>query len=209
MEPFDPKALCGAKTRKGTPCLQRAGHGTNHPGVGRCSKHGGASPRAEVAGQVFLARREALTMGVPLDVEPHEAILECIRISAGEVQYASERIAELAPDEAMGPVISTHMRPMKIEKGGEEPEHEVQETEHGPPALHVWIQARHQAMDRLVTYSATALKAGVEQRQVEIAERQGQMIVEVIRGVVAELGMADHPEVPQIVRRQLTLVAGS
>ena len=35
--------ICGAKTRKGTPCLRPAGWGTNHPGIGRCKLHGGSS----------------------------------------------------------------------------------------------------------------------------------------------------------------------
>lgn len=35
--------ICGAKTRKGTPCLRPAGWGTNHPGEGRCKLHGGKS----------------------------------------------------------------------------------------------------------------------------------------------------------------------
>ena len=40
---------CGAKSRKGTPCGQAAGWGTDHPGSGRCKLHGGAStgPKTE------------------------------------------------------------------------------------------------------------------------------------------------------------------
>lgn len=34
---------CGAKTRAGTPCKQKAGWGTNHVGEGKCKLHGGAS----------------------------------------------------------------------------------------------------------------------------------------------------------------------
>lgn len=37
---------CGAKTRAGTPCQQRAGWGTNHVGSGRCKLHGGKSTGA-------------------------------------------------------------------------------------------------------------------------------------------------------------------
>lgn len=37
------KGICGAKTRAGTPCQQRAGWGTNHVGKGRCKLHGGKS----------------------------------------------------------------------------------------------------------------------------------------------------------------------
>ena len=34
---------CGAKTRTGTKCQYPAGHGTDHPGTGKCRLHGGAS----------------------------------------------------------------------------------------------------------------------------------------------------------------------
>lgn len=148
-------------------------------------------------------------MGIPLDIEPHNAILECIRIAAGEVQYASERIAELDPEEAVGAVVTTLVRPRKLEKGEDAAEQTVEEITHAAPALHILIQARRQAMDRLVQYSATAIKAGIEERRVKLAESQGQLLVQVIRGVLQEMGVLDRPEVPGIVRRQLTLVAGA
>jgi len=37
--------FCGARAKNsGKPCRRRAGHGTDHPGVGRCRYHGGAVP---------------------------------------------------------------------------------------------------------------------------------------------------------------------
>lgn len=195
---------CGAKTRAGSPCQKRAGEGTSHLGEGRCKMHGGASPRAELAGVIVLARREAATMGRPLDVDPHEAILECIRIAAGEVQYASEQIACLEHDDAIGPVTTTVDR---TAYGGENAVSYNQETK-GPPALNIWITVRHIAMDRLVNYSAVALKAGVEERLVKVAEAQGQMLARVIEGILNDLGVGDDPRKPEIVRRHLTLVAG-
>lgn len=212
MNAEDPKRdlpKCGAKTKAGRPCKKPAGHGTQHVGTGRCKLHGGASPQAELGGQVVLARREAAVMGVPLDIEPHNAILECIRIAAGEVQYASERIAELDEGDAVGRVVTTLRRPMKEEKGGEDPSYEVEEIKLEAPALHIWITTRRQAMDRLVQYSATALKAGVEQRRVELAEQQGQLLAQVIRGILEELGVSKRPEVPSVVRRHLSLVAAA
>ena len=38
--------ICGAKTRAGTPCQQKAGWGTDHVGKGKCKLHGGASKGA-------------------------------------------------------------------------------------------------------------------------------------------------------------------
>lgn len=42
-QPHDDKNICGAKTRNGTPCQQKAGWGTDHVGEGRCKLHGGKS----------------------------------------------------------------------------------------------------------------------------------------------------------------------
>jgi len=39
------RGICGAKTRSGGRCQLPAGWGTDHPGVGRCKLHGGATPR--------------------------------------------------------------------------------------------------------------------------------------------------------------------
>ena len=38
--------ICGAKTRSGSKCQHKAGHGTDHVGTGKCRLHGGASKGA-------------------------------------------------------------------------------------------------------------------------------------------------------------------
>lgn len=91
--------LCGAKTRAGTPCKHEAGWGTQYSGVWRCKMHGGSEPHARVNGMVELARRERTALGAPMDIEPQDGILECIRIAAGEVREASDRIPDLAPED--------------------------------------------------------------------------------------------------------------
>jgi uncharacterized protein YjcR len=42
-QPHVQKNICGAKTRKGTPCKNPAGFRTNHLGEGKCYLHGGLS----------------------------------------------------------------------------------------------------------------------------------------------------------------------
>lgn len=195
---------CGALTRSGKGCKQRAGARTNHTGTGRCWLHGGASPRAEVTGVVQLARREAAVMGAPLDnLTPEVALLECIRIAGGEVAYASERIADLAPEDAVGPVTTVTDRPLKEEKGAESLEYRVEEVTKGPPALHIWIEVRAKAMDRLVNYSKVAIAAGLEERRVRIAEAQGSLMAEAVRGILVDLGVIDDPRTPEVVRKHL------
>lgn len=43
-EPGPPDHFCNAETRDGTPCRNRAGYKTDHPGEGRCHLHGGSTP---------------------------------------------------------------------------------------------------------------------------------------------------------------------
>lgn len=204
------RTLCGAKTRAGGTCTKRAGEGTGHPGEGRCKHHAGSTPSHELKGAVILARREAQVMGVPLhDVDPHEAILECIRIAAGEVQYASSQIWALEDHEAVGPLTTVKRRPLKGEYGAESPGVTVEEVTTEHPALHIWIAVRHQAMDRLVHYSKVAIAAGIAERQVQLAERYGEMIADVLRGALSDLGHdVDAPEVQTVVRKHLTVHAG-
>jgi hypothetical protein len=202
---------CAAKTKRGTACGRNAGWGTGHPGTGRCKLHGGSTPTHELAGALHLARREAAAMGRPLErADPHEAILECIRIAAGEVFYCSERIDELkSADEAAGPVVTKHERPMKGDYGVDLYE-TVVETRSGPPALNVWVRARHEAMDRLVNYSKVALAAGVEERKVRIAEGMAEQIADAMKAFATAMGLnVADPHVRKAMRKGLlTIVPG-
>ena len=51
-----------------------------------CHKHGGRAPQVKAAAARRVAEQEAGThLGIPLDVEPHEAILDLVREAAGNV----------------------------------------------------------------------------------------------------------------------------
>jgi len=55
-------AICGAKTRAGTPCKYTAGWGTDHLGRGRCKFHGGASKGAPKGNKNALKTGERETI---------------------------------------------------------------------------------------------------------------------------------------------------
>src|ERR1700761_465401 len=90
---------CGAKTRSGGKCQKQKGWGTDHLGTGRCKLHGGNTAN----GQKAAANEAATIMGVGLDVDPHEALLTCVRIPAGEIASCSALIAELEKPMVMTP----------------------------------------------------------------------------------------------------------
>jgi hypothetical protein len=85
----------------------------------------------------------------------------------------------------------------------------VQETRRRRAQLNVWIRIRQEAMDRLARYSAGALRSGLEERPVQVAEAQGGLLAAAVRGILVDLGVADHPEAPAIVRKHLTAITQS
>src|SRR5262245_32355496 len=113
---------CGAKTRSGGQCGRPKGWGTDHPGTGHCKFHGGSTRN----GEKHAAKEHAVIMGHALDIEPHEALLMCVRIAAGEVAYCSALIYELEK-----PTVSTMFG----------------------PKLDLWIEVRQAAVAQLAKYS--------------------------------------------------------
>ena len=59
---------CGAKTRAGTPCKQKAGWGTDHVGQGRCKLHGGNAGRPPIHGRYSIRKKQL--------AEKHERFLD-------------------------------------------------------------------------------------------------------------------------------------
>ena len=51
----------------------------------------------------------------------------------------------------------------------------------------------------LAAVSAAAIKAGVEERRIRITQEQGAMIARALRGILNELGVSEHPDLPAVV----------
>jgi hypothetical protein len=77
-------------------------------------------------------------------------------------------------------------------------------------AIRGLVQLEAQERDRAAGMAAKAVAAGLATRQVELAERQGQLVAEVIRGVLGDLGhdLAD-PAVLRVVGTRLRALAGT
>lgn len=194
---------CNAHTKRGSNCKRPAGWGTDHVGEGQCKLHGGSTPSAILA----AAKAQAIVMGVAVDVEPHEALLQCIRITAGEVMYCNEQIALLRPDEAIG-------HPTEIIKRtgttGEDGDVDVEETREKVPMMNIWIRARAVSIDRLAKYSKMALDAGVNERRVQVAEGMAGALAPILRDIFTDLKLtpAQQKKAPEILRRHLLALEG-
>jgi len=170
-------------------------------GLTVCTAHGGKSTAAKAAAgrrvTEAAAAKEAARFATRRDIHPADALLELVQWTAGEVDYWRGKVDQLADDELAG------MLTTKTEQGTDRGERtDVTTTE---AAEHIYIRMLGKASDRLATYAAAALRAGVEERRIRLAEGQGALVATVIRRVLDALNLtpAQLEQVPVIVPREL------
>jgi len=168
---------CGAKTKSGKTCKHFAGFGTVHLGTGSCKFHGGNTGNHL---KNHAKKELSQLMGEPIEMNPLDAILWCIRIAAGEVDWLSKKMAELEEEDFM------------------------ESTESGRQ-LHLWARERKDASDRLVRYSNIAVNLGLAERAVKLAESYGLMIAQLIRGILSDLQLTPEQQIASqaIIRARL------
>ncbi|NUO35651.1 MAG: hypothetical protein HOQ27_11390, partial [Dermatophilaceae bacterium] len=135
---------------------------------------------------------------------PAEALLELVHWTAGEVDYWRARVVELADtnEDALTWGVT------KTKDGGDD---RGTTEEAGPNVAYRMLT---DASNRLAAYAAAALKAGVEERRVRLAEKQGSLVADVIRGILTDLHLTPDQEllvatvVPNRLR-QLTATEGA
>jgi hypothetical protein len=156
-----------------------AGWGTPHPGIGKCKLHGGSTPT-----QVKSAATETMRqlLGKPVEITPEEAILKCIHIRQGEVVWLTQRIAEL------------------------EEKHWVEDTMLGKQ-FHLYARERQAAMRDVAKFAAMAISMNIEERRVRLAENYGELLAQLIKGIIDDLmpslSEEGRQQVPAIVKRHL------
>lgn len=168
-----------------------SGYGTDHLGSGRCKFHGGSTPNGKVA-----AAREALNSGTlwfgdPIETTPEQALLGEVHRAAGHVSFLEDFLRKFQ-GVPTGELLAAIEDPDERSRG-------VAEIQ---TARLLYKSER----EHLVKCCQVALHAGIEERQVKLAEAQGQLIAAAIRGIAEDLGVADHPDFGKTVRRHLHLV---
>lgn len=179
-------AECGVKKRDergGDPCKLPAGHGTEHPGWGACRFHGGNSPSGKKYAERLRAEARlndaVVTLGLDREVDAITALTEELWRTAGAVEWLRGRVREIEPDQL------------------------------GSAAAQALIGIYGTERDRLTKVAKTAIDVGLEERQVRVAEEQGRLIAQAIRGILKELHLSSEQwrAAPPIIRKHLTAIA--
>lgn len=174
---------CGAKLRgQDAYCQAPLAEGAK-----RCRRHGGAAPQAkakeiervETRKNEDIMRR-ALPFGTPKDTDPQAALLQLISDKAQEVEFLRFKVEELGDDakvwgptehqEGVGPMGAVDMTTVKA-------------------VPNTWWLMLRSAEDQLAKYATAALRAGIEERQVRIAEATVSKLVGAIQRALASVNL--------------------
>ena len=187
---------CGAHTQAGGLCV-------NVPmnGQARCRMHGGASPQAKAKAkeriQQAAARAAVELFAGRRDIDPGSALLELVQWTAGEVDYWRGRVRQLEEHDLTWGVT-------RVKDGGDD---RGTTSEAKPNIAYMMLT---DAGNRLAAYCVAALKAGVAERQVRLAEQQGALVADVIRRILDDLHLTKGQQelVATVVPNHLRAITG-
>lgn len=211
-----PSQRCAAKAKStGKQCARFAIMGGT-----TCRVHGSGSAKAKAAAarrvEEDAARAAMVTLGLPVDVSPSDALLEEVRWTAGHVQWLRRQVQELEQSVIVsgpGSKDAARCHPLtwgttkQVDKqSSENPGTDT--TESAGPSI--WYELYDRERKHLVTVCTAALRAGVEERRVRLAEAQGEQVAGAIRAILADLGLSadQQAKVSEVVPRHLRLLAG-
>lgn len=196
------RARCKAKARStGEQCKRAAIDGGTV-----CRTHGGASPQARAAAERRVQEEKAAAaarlFAVPKDIDPADALIDLVKWTAGEVDYWRREVERIAADEPAKLTAGI----TRIERGTRDRADVDMRTIETVP--HIAYRMLTDAQDRLAKFAAAALRAGVAERQIRLAEDQGALVAQVIRGILDQLDLtpAQAARVPEVVPAQLRLL---
>jgi len=195
-DPVPIKQRCtGHSSRTGEPCKLWPVKGATV-----CHKHGGRAKQVKAKAEERLAeqriRRAMATYGEPIEIDPAAALLAEVHRTAGHVAWLQEQVAQL-DDKDVG------WGKTRVKTGGED--HGT--TEEAKP--NAWLVLYQEERKHLVRVCAEAIRCGIEERRVKLAESQGQLVAGVIRAILGDLHLSVEQQamVSEVVPRRLRELA--
>jgi hypothetical protein len=211
---------CWARSKKtGGQCPRWAMKGQNI-----CHMHGGKARQNLAKAEERLTEEKAAalvaTYGRKIETTATEALLDEVQWTAGHVAWLRARVQEIETDagadadpdqdEAEEEPGAAASRPSPLvwgitrrKTGGDD----RGVTEEASP--NIWLKLYQAERAHLVKVCAEAIKAGIEERRIKLAEQQGQLVAQAIRAILIDLDLTTEQQarVPEVVPRHLRALA--
>lgn len=188
----------GGRKKNGDPCGRPAGWGTDHAGAGRCKLHFGNTESENRKAQEVVARRECVSLGIPIETTPAEALVREVWEASGNVAFYRQLVQGLPThpedDEFVSPEGEGDGHWIRGEPGIYGRTYHVSGIPTGEAKPHVLVQLYNDERKRKLDASAAALRAGVDERRVRIAEADAVRIETANIKAFEAMGIADRLE---------------
>jgi hypothetical protein len=157
-------------------------------------RHGGNTPVIKAAAQRRVERARAekavATYGLPIDIDPFDAIREEIARTHGHVKWLATIVSEMEPIDLVWGESSEETSAVVGTGTGDKGGNTISNTSSSKSeaGLTAWLQLYRSEREHLVKVCATAIKCGIAQREIELLERHGEMMAALLDAVI------DDPE---------------
>lgn len=162
------------KTDGSGKCRQTAGFGVDGVDRGPCQHHGGCFPNVKKHYQKEMAVEAVVTYGLPIEVDPHTALLQEVWRTAGHVQWLASVIHNSDPDALVWGPSEEQLQVHEQRKGAASMPHGNFQTRTQTGTIRaaptVWLELYRKERRHLVEVSKTAIACGIAERQVKLAE---------------------------------------
>lgn len=196
---------CWGRKNTGDQCGQIAMRGQNV-----CKNHGGKAPQNLAKAEERLTEERARvlveTYGRKIETTASEALLDEVKWSAGHVAWLRQRVQEIESAAAVVGTDSGHPLVWGITKEKSGGEDRGTTTEAAP---NVWLKLYQQERTHLVKVCSEAIRAGIEERRIKLAEQEGALVAQAIRAILTDLDLTEEQlrRVPEVVPRHLRALA--
>jgi hypothetical protein len=138
-----------------------------------------------------MAEQRMRTYGSPIDVEPHVALIEEVRRTAGHVAWLNEVVSERLHegDGYLESIDDNGKRTLRAKSGLKQ-----QDTSGKFEKPSVWVEMYQTERQMLARVCKMALDAGVAERQVQLAEKQGELLAGAIKAILEGLGLSKEQQ---------------
>jgi hypothetical protein len=187
------RIMCDRENQRGGPCPNDA-----VPGDSRCGFHGGREESRFARKRRTLAKRHAegyveRKFGDPRWIDPGYALLEEVARSAGHVAFLEKRVNELEESQL---VWNEVMDAWETKNGGGPTGDYTMRRQEARAEISKWWELYERERKHLATVSAAALKAGVEERRLRLAERAAEALDDMLGNLMRDFGY--DPASPQV-----------
>lgn len=194
-------SVCGAKKRDGEPCGA-------YPlkGATRCRRHGGGSPQAQAKAQERIIEENArgilgrIDPTAPME-HPVETLMKLISMKWAEVIWLRSKVQELDDNELTWGRVQ--------HETGIGPEGPI-DKETYKAETNVWWKLLRESENQLANWTASAAKAGVDERLAKVTEDTANEFHKALTRILEalELTMEQRARIPEVVPRILRSIAG-